>query len=71
MYDLIFKSGRVFDGTGNPLFKAGVAIGSERVEAVATRIKGKAERVVDVSGLVVTPGVIDIHAIYKLKKGKK
>jgi len=61
MYDLIFKGGRVVDGTGNPWFKADVAVRDGRIAAVATRIDEDAGMVLDASGLVVAPGFIDIH----------
>jgi N-acyl-D-amino-acid deacylase len=61
MYDIIFKNGRIVDGTGNPWFKADVAVNGGKIAAVAQGIKGEAGRVVDASGLVVAPGFIDIH----------
>jgi len=61
MYDIVFKNGRIVDGTGNPWFKADVAVSGGKIAAVAQGIKGEAGRVVDASGLVVAPGFIDIH----------
>jgi N-acyl-D-amino-acid deacylase len=61
MFDIVFKDGRVVDGTGNPWFRADVAVREGRIVAVAAKIEGKAERVVAASGLVVVPGFIDIH----------
>jgi N-acyl-D-amino-acid deacylase len=61
MFDIVFRDGRVVDGTGNPWFRADVAVREGRIVAVAAKIEGKAERVVAASGLVVVPGFIDIH----------
>jgi len=58
--DLILRGGRVVDGTGNPWFKADVAITGDRIVAIG-RLEGrKAKRVLDVTGLVVAPGFIDM-----------
>ncbi len=61
MYDIVFRNGRIVDGTGNPWFRADVAVREGKIAAVAPRIKGEAGRVVDAKGLVVAPGFIDIH----------
>jgi len=61
MYDTLFKNGRIVDGTGNPWFKADVAVIEGKVAAIGRQVAGEAERVIDASGLVVTPGFIDLH----------
>ncbi|HYV19397.1 MAG TPA: D-aminoacylase [Verrucomicrobiae bacterium] len=58
--DLILRGGRVVDGTGNPWFKADVAITGDRIVAMGRLDGRKAKRVIDVSGLVVAPGFIDM-----------
>ena len=59
-YDLIIRNGRVIDGTGNPAFFADVAVKDGRVTAIG-RIEDKAGNELDATGLVVTPGFIDVH----------
>lgn len=59
-YDLVIRSGRIADGTGNPAFFGDLAIRDGRV-AVIGKVTGAAARVLDAKGLVVTPGFIDIH----------
>lgn len=60
--DILIKKGKVFDGTGNPWFKADVGIENGRITAVGKLRNGQASRVIDASGLVVCPGFIDIHS---------
>ncbi|MFA6545129.1 MAG: D-aminoacylase [Limisphaerales bacterium] len=59
-FDLLLRGGRVADGTGNPAVFADVAVRGGRIAAVG-RVTGTAKRVVDVRGLVVAPGFIDVH----------
>ena len=60
-YDLIVRGGRVIDGTGGPWYRADLAISGDAIAAIGPTIDGAAGRVIDASGLVVTPGFIDIH----------
>lgn len=60
-YDIIIENGRVIDGTGNPWIRADVGIVGDTIETVG-RIKNGAKRRIDATGLVVSPGFIDIHS---------
>jgi dihydroorotase len=61
-YDLLLKGGHVIDARNRISAVRDVAIASGKVAAVAARIDPAAAlKVVDVSGLYVTPGLIDIH----------
>jgi len=60
-YDLLLRGGRVVDGTGSPWFRADVAVTGDTIAAIAPRIEAPAARVIDATGLVITPGFIDIH----------
>jgi N-acyl-D-amino-acid deacylase len=61
MTDLILRGGTVVDGTGAPRFRADVAVAGDRIEAVGSVSKSDGAREVDVLGLVVAPGFIDVH----------
>ncbi len=60
MYDLILKGGRIYDGSGLPSFLGDVAISNGRIQEIG-RIRASADRVIDVGGLAVAPGIIDFH----------
>jgi N-acyl-D-amino-acid deacylase len=59
--DVLLKGGWVIDGSGGPPFLADVAVLDSVVEDVG-RLDGlQADRVIDVTGLYVVPGFIDVH----------
>ncbi|MGQ0702940.1 MAG: N-acyl-D-amino-acid deacylase family protein [Gemmatimonadales bacterium] len=60
-YDLVLRGGTVFDGSGAPGRELDVAVQAGRIVAVARRLSGAGE-VLDVRGLAVAPGFIDIHS---------
>ena len=49
-------------GTGSPAFQADVAIKDGRIVDIAATLVGAAKQIVDVTGLAVAPGFIDIHS---------
>ncbi|MFN3689772.1 MAG: N-acyl-D-amino-acid deacylase family protein [Fimbriimonadales bacterium] len=59
--DILLRGGTVFDGLGNPGFCADVAITGERVVAIGALEGWQAGTEVNVEGLCVAPGFIDIH----------
>ena len=62
MLDLIVDGGTVVDGTGAPRYRADIGILDGRIEAVGDLAGAEAVRRLDASGLLVTPGFIDIHS---------
>ena len=60
-YDILIRGGRIIDGTGNPWFSGDVAIKGGRIVAVGHLAQATATRTIDATGLVVTPGFIDLH----------
>ena len=63
MVDLILRGGTVIDGSGRPRRVADVAVSDGTIVEVG-RVTDSARRTIDVSGLVVGPGVIDVHTHY-------
>jgi N-acyl-D-aspartate/D-glutamate deacylase len=68
MLDLLLTGGTVIDGTGAPGRVADVGVREGRVvsidDATSSAVSEPASRTVDVTGLVVAPGFIDIHTHY-------
>jgi len=61
--DLVLRGGTVCDGTGAPPRTADVAIDGGQIMEVG-RVTAQARRVLDVVGLVVAPGFVDVHTHY-------
>jgi predicted amidohydrolase YtcJ len=59
--EVVLRGGLLIDGTGAPGRRADVLIRGERIAAVGWVEPADGARVVDVSGLVVAPGFIDLH----------
>jgi N-acyl-D-amino-acid deacylase len=59
--DLVLRGGTVVDGTGEPARRADVAVSGGRIAEVGAALAGGATEI-DVSGLVVSPGFIDLHS---------
>ena len=61
-YDLLLKGGHVIDGKNNLSAVRDVAIRDKKIAAVEPDIPAaQAHKVVNVAGLYVTPGLVDIH----------
>ena len=61
-YDLLLKGGHVIDPANERDAKMDVAVSAGKIAAVEKNIPAEqAGKVVDVSGLYITPGLIDIH----------
>ncbi len=61
-FDLVLRGGLLLDGTGLPAYPADVGIVGDRIAAVGNIGADQGSRVLDVSGLHVCPGFIDIHS---------
>jgi N-acyl-D-amino-acid deacylase len=63
MHDIVIRGGTIIDGTGKASFTGDVAIADGRIAAVGGK-QGPARREVDATGLLVTPGWVDVHTHY-------
>jgi N-acyl-D-amino-acid deacylase len=62
MWDILIKGGKVVDGSGNPWFKADVAIKNGRIIDVGDLNSNSADVVLDANNMIVCPGFIDMHS---------
>jgi N-acyl-D-amino-acid deacylase len=65
MFDLIIRGGLVLDGTGNPWVKADVGVVGDRIAAIGDlsgAIAAGGAKVIDATGMIVSPGFIDMHS---------
>ena len=61
-FDLLFKGGHVIDPANGVDAKMDIGIAGGKIASVATDIpEHQAAKTVDVTGHIVTPGIIDIH----------
>ena len=60
-HDLIIRNGSIVDGTGADAYRGDVAIDGDRITAIGDLSAETARREVDATGLVVTPGFVDLH----------
>lgn len=65
--DLIIRNATIIDGTGSPARTGDVSVDAGRIVAISdadTTDPSAAERVLDATGLVLTPGFVDPHTHY-------
>src|SRR5438128_1319110 len=59
-FDLLISGGTIVDGTGAPWYRADVGIARDRIVQVGRLANTSARARVDATGLVVSPGFIDM-----------
>ncbi len=64
LYDIVIKGGTVIDGLRTPRYKADVAIRDGRIVQIGIVNAADGAEVVDATGKIVAPGVVDIHTHY-------
>jgi N-acyl-D-amino-acid deacylase len=62
-YELVIRNGTVIDGLGSQPYVGDVAVSSGAIAAVGA-VDGTGIREIDATGLLVTPGFIDLHTHY-------
>ncbi len=61
-FDILLTGGRILDGSGNPWFEADVGLRNGRIEAIGRLAGAESEQVIDISGLFLLPGFVDLHS---------
>src|SRR5713226_6735341 len=62
MIDLRIRGGKILDGTGAAELDAEIGIRGDRIAYVGKRADESAARTLDVDGLTIVPGFIDVHS---------
>ncbi|MFC1629382.1 amidohydrolase family protein [Gemmatimonadota bacterium] len=62
-YDLHLRGGWIIDGTGSPARRADILVRDDRIAWIGVEVPGdlSVERIIDASGMYITPGFIDAH----------
>lgn len=60
LYDVLLRDGVIYDGTGAPPTTGDIAINGDRVVAVGPALAGRGRREIEVGGLAVAPGFINL-----------
>jgi N-acyl-D-amino-acid deacylase len=60
-YDLLITNARIVDGSGNPWFRADVAIKDGRIARIGRLGPDTANRTIDARGQILAPGFVDVH----------
>jgi N-acyl-D-aspartate/D-glutamate deacylase len=63
-YDLIIRNGTIVDGLGGEPYVGDVAVKDNVIKAVGAINGAAAARELDATGLLVTPGFVDLHTHY-------
>ena len=59
--DILIKNGKIVDGTGNSWFLGDIAIKDGKILAKGHLDSWTAQKTIDATGLIVSPGFIDVH----------
>ncbi len=59
-YDLVLRNGLIYDGSGLPPFVGDIAVNGDKIQAVRSLLDTRAKTEIDISGLAVAPGFINM-----------
>ena len=73
-FDTILKNGIIYTGDGRTVIKGDVAFKDGKIAAIGKHLGKNAKKVIDVKGLAVSPGFIDLHShtdsrLFRMPKG--
>ncbi len=63
-HDLIIRNGQLIDGTGAPRITADIAVVDGKISALGRDLQVTAKTEIDATGMIVTPGFVDVHTHY-------
>jgi len=61
-FDILITGGIVIDGTGAVAFSGDIGIIGDQIVEIGNLAANGGKRVIDATGLIVSPGFIDIHS---------
>ncbi len=59
--DILIRNGKILDGTGNSWFYGDVAVKDGKIVEVGRGLNYSYRRLIDATGMIVSPGFIDVH----------
>ena len=63
-YDVLIKGGTIVDGTRTPRYISDMAVKDGKIAKIGGLRGASATKEIDASGLIVAPGVVDLHTHY-------
>ena len=64
IFDIVIKNGMIVDGARSPRFRGDIGIKDGVITKIGSIHNADAARIIDASGLIVAPGIIDLHTHY-------
>ncbi len=62
MFDILIKNAEIIDGSGEGSYTGDIGVKNGRIHKIAPFVDKESRKVIDATGLTVTPGFIDIHS---------
>jgi N-acyl-D-amino-acid deacylase len=59
--DILIHNGKIIDGSGNSWYYGDIAVKDGKIVAVGRELNYSGEKTIDATGLIVSPGFIDVH----------
>ncbi|MFN8706717.1 MAG: hypothetical protein ACK50J_08560, partial [Planctomyces sp.] len=57
----LIRNGSVYDGSGNPPRRVDIRLQGEKILEIGPNLQPRGEEIVEADGLIVAPGLIDLH----------